>query len=78
VAGARVEGVVDEQPVPVPAQQVDRLDQEVGDGVADEVVEAEPDPAGLDAEEAPPGLLAQVPRAVGADAEQPVPVRAGT
>ena len=64
--------------MPVPAQQVDRLDQEAGDGVADEVVEAEPDPAGLDAEVAPPGLLAQVARPVGADAEQPVPVRPGT
>jgi hypothetical protein len=47
LAAARVEAVVAEQPVPVAGQQVDRLDQVVGHGVGDEVVEADPHQPGL-------------------------------
>jgi hypothetical protein len=61
LAAARVELVVAEQPVPVGGQQVDRVDQEVGDRVGDEPVEADPDPARLDAQVAEAGLLAQGP-----------------
>ena len=45
LAAARVELVVAEQPVPVGGQQVDRVDQEVGDRVGDEPVEADPEPS---------------------------------
>ena len=76
-AGARVEAVVGQQPVAVGGEQVDGVDEVVGDGVGDEVVEVDPGPAGLDALAAVADLVAAGVRARRVDGQQPVPVRAG-
>ena len=48
-AGVRVEAVVGQGTVTVGGDQVDGVDEVVADGVADEVVEVDADPAGFDA-----------------------------
>lgn len=47
-AGARVEPVVAQQPVPVIGDNPDGLGEVVGDGIGDEVVKVDTDPARFD------------------------------
>ncbi len=75
-AGGGVEAVVAEQPPAVAGDQAHRLDEVVGDGVGDEVVEVDPHPARLDALAAAGDLALELVGALEVDAEQPVAVRA--
>ena len=73
-AGARVETVVGQQPVPLRGQQVDRIRDVAGGGGGDEVIEVDARPAGLDPLAAVTDFLTQRMRTGGADREQPVTV----
>jgi hypothetical protein len=72
-----VEAVVAEHPPAVPGDEPDGLDDVGARRVADEVVEVDPHPAGLDALAAAGDLGLELVGAVEVDAEQPVPVGTG-
>ena len=75
-AGAWVDVVVGEQPVPVAGDEVDGVDDVVTDAVGDEVVEVDPGPAGFDALRAVGELVTRRRRWGGVAAGQPVAVGA--
>ena len=74
----RIEPVVREQPPAFGGDEIDRVEDELEDGLADEVVEVHPNPTGLDPFAAPGDLAFELVRALDVDAEQPMPVRAST
>ena len=66
-----------QQPPAVRGDDLDRLEDVVEDRLADEVVEVDADPAGLDALAAARDLALELVRRLDVDAEQAVAVRAG-
>jgi hypothetical protein len=77
LSGVRVETEVGQQPVAVRGDQVDGVDEVVADGVADEVVEVDAGPAGLDAVAVVHDLVEQGVGGGRVDGEQTVAVRPG-
>ena len=72
----RVEGVVGQQSPALVCDEGHRLDDVAEDGLADEVVEVDPDPAGLDALAPRSDLALELVAAFQVDPEQPMAVRA--
>ena len=73
----RVEAVLRQEAPALARHQVDRVEDEGEDRLADEVVEVDPHPAGLDPLAAAGDLALELVRALEVDAQQPVAVRPG-
>ena len=76
--GRRLEPVPRQEPPALARDERDGSHEEVEHGLADEVVEVDPDPAGLDALAAARDLALERVRGLDVDAEQPMAVRPGT
>ncbi|HEY6794836.1 MAG TPA: hypothetical protein VI248_09145 [Kineosporiaceae bacterium] len=76
-AALRIEAVVAEQAPAVGGEQVDGIDEVVGDGVGEEVVEVDPHPAGFEAAAAGADGVLEAAGAVGVDVQETVAVGAG-
>ena len=72
----RIELVVLQKTPALGGDEIDRLEDELEDGLADEEVEVHTNPARLDTFAAPGDLAFELVRALDVDAEQPVSVRA--